>query len=665
MLARLRVVPITLPTLVAVMVMAWWELDKGGFAVAVWAPGGLAMVGLLTIAVLTVPGGWRTLPRAVIVAAAALGAYTLWSFGSIGWADDPGYAFEGAGRTLLYLVVFCLFALWPQRGATAGWVLGAIVAAIGLAAVVTTARLAGDPSASALVGSGRLKAPTGYPNATAGLMLMGLLPAVMLAASDRVTWWLRGVLTATAVLLSSLALLAVSRGSVYSLPVVLVLLFVLVPGRLRHLLTLVPVGLAVAACARRLIDVGDVADAGGDVAAAAERALGPVLVAAVVAGAVVALGAAVRARHPPGVVLARRLELTGRALALAALVVVLAGGAAAVGDPVKRVRSGWSSFKGGYEDNDAGRNRLVAGLGSNRYDFYRVALMTFRENPVAGVGADGFFQPYLRAGRSSETPRYPHSLELRTLAQTGIVGAALLLTAVGAALVAALRAMRTGDRLRDAVAGAATMGFLYWLVHGSLDWFWEWAGLGVPAFAFLGLACALAPRRGEEAGPPSAAGSAVARLGVVGVAVLLALPFASLWMAADAQTRAAEGFRERPQASYRLLDRAAALNPFSAAPSTLHGSIALRLGDLPRADAAFGRALGRVPDDQYATLERGAVASARGDATRARPLLERALELAPRDRLARDALQVVREGGTVDVAELNRRILAAAREITG
>ena len=67
----------------------------------------------------------------------------------------------------------------------------------------------------------------------------------------------------------------------------------------------------------------------------------------------------------------------------------------------------------------------MSGLGSNRYDFYRVSLDEFTAHPVGGIGADNFQQQYLRHGRSSETPRYPHSVELRTLAQTGIVGALL------------------------------------------------------------------------------------------------------------------------------------------------------------------------------------------------------------------------------------------------
>ena len=63
-----------------------------------------------------------------------------------------------------------------------------------------------------------------------------------------------------------------------------------------------------------------------------------------------------------------------------------------------------------------------------------------RAHPVGGIGADNFQQQYLRHGHSGETPRYPHSVELRTLSQTGVIGTLLALMGLGAALLAAMRA---------------------------------------------------------------------------------------------------------------------------------------------------------------------------------------------------------------------------------
>jgi tetratricopeptide (TPR) repeat protein len=202
------------------------------------------------------------------------------------------------------------------------------------------------------------------------------------------------------------------------------------------------------------------------------------------------------------------------------------------------------------------------------------------------------------------------------------------------------------------------------------DWFWEWAGLGAPAFALLGLACALAPRRVEEPVGDAVPARVPARpravvLVLAGAALVIgALAIAGPWQAERDVEQAGAVFAQRPFASYSRLDRAADLNPFSDRPALIEGSIALRYGDLARARRAFERALDRNPRGQYATLELGAIASVQGDRARALALLRRAVALAPRDGTAQEALAVVREGGTVDIAALNRRILSAGQRIT-
>ena len=117
-----------------------------------------------------------------------------------------------------------------------------------------------------------------------------------------------------------------------------------------------------------------------------------------------------------------------------------------------------------------------------------------------------------------------------------------------------------------------------------------------------------------------------------------------------------------PHAAYARLDEAARLNPLSDEPYLLAGSIALRFGDLARADHEFRLALRRTPSDPYATLERGAIASSRGERAVALALLARAVRLNPRDPLAREALHVVREGRRVSVEALNRSILIKAQQ---
>jgi hypothetical protein len=391
-------------------------------------------------------------------------------------------------------------------------------------------------------------------------------------------------------------------------------------------------------------------------------------VAALVVGLAVALCAAIESRRTVSEISARRMRRGVDAIAIAMLVTVVAGGLIAAGNPLARVRHGWDTFKGGYAANGTG-NRLTSGLGSERYDFYRVSLDEFVAHPLVGIGADNFREQYLAHGRSEETPHYPHSVEFRTLVETGLIGALLALVGLGAALLAAMRACKAstaggGDPLGRAVAAAALGGFAYWVVHGSFDWFWEFAGLGAPAFALLGLACSLTPS--NRPSPAVALGSSGRRLCIVAGVVLAFAASASLaapWLSQLEIQDAARVWTTAPHSAYARLEDAARLNPLSDEPYLVAGSIALRYGDFARADHEFSLALGRTPGDAYATLERGAIASTRGERADALILLTRAVRLDPREPLTREAFGLVRKGGRVDVEELNRAILLRARQL--
>ncbi len=255
-------------------------------------------------------------------------------------------------------------------------------------------------------------------------------------------------------------------------------------------------------------------------------------------------------------------------------------------------------------------------------------------------------------------------MELRTLADTGAVGALLAVVGLGAALVACWRAgVRNPDPLARGVAAAAVAGFAYWAVHGSFDWFWEFAGLGAPAFALLGLGCALAPRAGVLAARTSRRSRPLVVAGALGALAAVA-SLTAPWLSELQAQSAARLWVRAPQQAYARLNSAAQLNPLSDEPYVVAGSIALRLGEAGRADREFALALRRTPGDAYATLERGAIASAQGRRREALVLLERAARLDPRDPLTRAALRLARSGHRVDVGELNRSILLSARQFS-
>ncbi|MGD1058794.1 MAG: O-antigen ligase family protein [Solirubrobacteraceae bacterium] len=693
--ASLRASPATVPALAAIALFVVWATSQAGYPVTHWAPGALIVLVLLGIALGVVRLRVAEVPRTVLIALAALAAYTILSYLSILWAANTGDAWEGANRTLLYLLVFALFALWRQHGRSAALLLCVWTIALIVLAAFTALHLSAASGAhlQSLLPGGRLDYPTGYPNANAAQWLMAFWPALLLARSEQLPWGIRGLLAGGAVLLAEVALLSQSRGSIYATPVMVVLVFALLSGRTRTFALLIPVVAGIAAAAPAVLHVGDNLKSEAVVPATLHTAVAAMFAAALAVGLVVALGAYIESLRPFSHRARKRIGRGVRAVALLTLVVGVIGGLAVAGNPVTRIEKGWNSFKGGYSSDNTSGSRLVSGLGSNRYDFFRVALDEFRAHPLVGIGADNFQQQYLAHGRSNETPHYPHSVELRTLSQTGLIGALIALVGLCGALLAAGRGLRRTDPLARYVAGAALAGFGYWVVHGSFDWFWEFAGLGAAAFALLGIACALAPARGAPADaepvpeateepdlgaaqPVPDAGGLTSRdaghgrrgrplviaAGLI-VALAGAISLAAPWLSQLEVQSAAHIWTSSPQAAYARLRDAARLNPLSDEPDLVAGSIALRYGELTHAQQQFSLALKRDPGDAYATLERGAIASAKGERAAALGLLGQAVGLEPREPLAREALTIVRKGHRLSVEELNRVILLKAQQL--
>ncbi len=677
--------PSAVPALGALALLIAWATNQAGFPQTHWAPGGLILLALLAIAIGATGLRVASIPRPVQIAIAALAAYTAFSFLSILWAGVPGDAWEGADRTLVYLIVFALFASFRRTAGSAAMLLGLWTLAMAGLAVFTVLHVdaaAGSAAAiQALMPGGRLTFPSGYTNANAAMWMMAFFPAWLLSSSRGVPAVLRGLFAGGAVALAAAALYSQSRGSVYSIPIVLALMFVLLPGRVRSFASLVPIAIGVGVCTPAVLHLDKRVESGASAAAAAHTVTLAVLLAAAVVGVVVTALAVLEARGPAAG-RARRPLRHGIALAgvLAALAVAI-GGPIAAGKPIGRVEHAWNTFTSlkGYEANSTQESRLVGGFGSNRFDFYRVAWHELLAHPLLGIGADNFAEQYLRLGRSPETPHYPHSVELRTLAQTGILGTLVVIAGLAASFVAVRRALRRGGPLARAVTVGAVGGFGYWAIHGSFDWFFEYAGLGAAAFMLLGICCSLAPAAGSSgaarespAGPTAglvrAARGRRARVALGAAALALIVPavlsLAAPWLSRMEVESAAKAWRTAPAAAYKRLSEAAQVNPLSAEPDLVAGTIALRLQELPRARTQFELALERVPGNAYATLELGAIASSNGEATQALRLLRRAAYLNPRSELTRRALALQRRGGRVNIEELNLAILHEAQQFS-
>lgn len=644
--------------LVAAMVLA--AADEGGFEPTTWLPLALFTLGLAAVTLLSLGPPSPKLARAPRVALLALACYVAWSYLSITWADVPGDAWDGANRSLLYLLAFGLVAILPWRARSASLVVAAYVAGISAIALVTLVDLssASNPAESFI--DGRLVAPTGYQNATAALLLGAGLLALGLAARPDLHWALRGTMLGAAALDAGVAILPQSRGASIVLPVVLVVFLLLTPNRLRVLGATALAGLATTLAAGPVIDVYDLArtGSGAELAEGIDRASRAILISSA-ALAAVGLGLAFlerrlgtgRLRNPP----ADR----GALAAVGAL--VIAGAVAAllaIGNPLDWADDRWRDFKSGYSEDQFGDSRLAGDLGNNRYDFWRVGISSsFGDSPLTGAGADNWAVDYLRERRSGEEPAYPHSLPVRALAGTGIVGGGLLLAFLVAAATAAITAARRAPPEGAERALIATLGAagLYWLLHAGGDWLWSFPAVTMPALVWLGIAGRLDGREAPPTGRPwprLLIGCGIV-LSLVAAASLL-LPFG----AARDTERATQTWRSDPRGALDRLDRAASLNPLSARPDLLAGTIATRIGDTDLARERFAAALERAPDNWYAELEVGAIDALEGRRKQGLEHLSRARALNPMDPLVGEALRAARNREPLSLQRIERELLS-------
>ena len=585
----------------AIVLFAWWATADGGYAPGAWYPGALLVLAALAGCVR--PGSYRELSTPARWALAALAGFTVWSFCSIAWADARGDAWDGANRTLLYLTVFALFAsvAWTAGEAAVG--LGTFaLATAGVGAWEIARALAAD--AQAVFFDGRLAAPVGYENASAALFLAAFWAALLIAALRQTPGIARGVLLAAAGLLLQLTILAQSRGSLIAGAVTLAVAVALVHDRAPLLLALSAVALAAAASLPALLSVYDGGAPGG------EPDLVPVVVAMCLsAAALFAAGLGLEAATRWVGAHARRSRSRAMAAA-AALVAATAGGLALAGGP-------------------AADSRFAAGPGSGRYDFWRVAALEFARNPVGGVGADNFAHDYVRDRDGREEPLYPHSLVLRAVAQTGVVGGALLALFFGAVVMSVRSA-------GEDVAVAALVVGAVWVSHGAIDWLWEIPAVGAPAMAALGLAAGMGSR---NAAGPTRAPIAYAALGCAA-----ALSYALPALSAREVDGAVRGWSGDPTAALRRLERARALNPLSDKPDLVSGLLARRAGDHERARQAFLQALERDARSWNVHVEVALLDLREGRRTAALQRVERARALNPGEPLIDAALETVTRG---------------------
>ncbi len=614
------------PGLIAVGLLLLWAFHDGGYDAETWYWGALATLALLAAMVISLGPGRIKISRWGVTALVLFGLYVAWSYLSMSWAQSPGDALQGANRALLYLLLFSLFLIlpWTPEAALAAVMVFAI--GIGVIAIALVVRFASDDNVSGLIAGSRLAGPTGYFNSTAALFTIGTLVSTCLAPNRRLPGLLRGLLLALACADLQLALIVQSRGWLFTLPLVAVATVALAKDRLRLAVFAILPAAGAGVLVHRLLNVFQSSGAALGHAGTKAGQAGLLACAAVfVVGTLVAWADwLLRERS-----LSRSSRrVIGTALVAGIVAGVIAGGLAATGGhPVRFVARQWNGFS--HQEKVFSTRSHFGDVGSGRYDFWRVSLDAFVAHPIGGLGQDNFADYYVTHSRTGEEPSWTHSLEMRLLAHTGAVGFLLFTGFLVAALGLALRSRRRGEPLAAAVVAVALLPLVVWLIHGSVDWFWEIPALAGPALGFLGLAASLGAQtitdstvpmttdgvtdaRGQKGrrrrAVPRPVAVAVGGLALVAGVIVLGFSYLSI-----REVSLASNLRfSNPRAALADLARAARLNPWSSAPGRLAGAIALQSGRYAVAEQRFSQSTEREPGGWFAWLGAGLAASALG-----------------------------------------------------
>ena len=621
----------------AFAVVAYLALSNGGYDTVVRSQVGIAVWWIVLLGALAgvLPlrfgfAGW--------VAIGLLGGFALWTGLAAGWSESAERSVVELGRVATYLGVLVL-AIALQGRAAARHTINGLACAIGLVTLLAVlSRLhpawfpANDHAEFLGAGSARkLSYPLNYWNALAAFAAMGvpLLLGVALGART-----LLGQACAAAALpLSALCIyLTISRGGTLALVVGIVVFVVFVPRRLGAVGTLAVAGAGSAI----LLSGASQRDAVQDgVVTAAATAQGTELLwlAAIVCAGVallqVAMGLAARHVERPAVLApGRRATLLGGLAVVAVLCVlgVAAGVPGTVGDR-------WQEFKGAAvatAGEDDVFSRLQGASGNGRYQYWQAAQDAAATDPWRGIGP-GTFEFWW--ARNSTTPAFirdAHTLYFETLAETGLVGVALLGGLLLFLLCAAVaRSLRASPGARVWIA-AAVGGLAAFLTAAAFEWVWEMAAI---ACVVMVLAAVLVAGRDE----PAASATSVPLLPRLGVALAalvaigaVAVPMAGALATGESRAAAADGRLPAALDESRTAER---LQPYAATPHLQRALVLEQAGSLDGAAAAARAATADEPTNWRTWFVLARIDARRGSGASAVSALRRARALNPRSPL--------------------------------
>jgi O-Antigen ligase len=416
-----------------------------------------------------------------------------------------------------------------------------------------------------------------------------MLPMLVLASARDLDWRVRSLLLGTATLSAELALLAQSRSSVFAVAAAVVVLVAVHPARMRMLAWF---ALAMLPAALTLPWLLDVYQQGAGKAPESIPPLHTACAAMFLSASLSAVLGWAATRLEPNISLSpHSSRMIGRGL-LALLGLVVAVAAIALfrteGGPTGFVDRQVDDLTAGSPDLSGQGSRFGLDLRSERGDLWRVALDDFASNPLAGEGAGGFRFSYLRDRENTLQPEDPHSVEMLMASELGLPGTLLFGVFVVGGVLGVVRARRLGPSAALLATGALAVG-TYWLVHASVEWFWTYPAITLPAAFLIGAAAAPALLSPKASGPsPRRNGLALA----CGVAALSLVPFLLSERYTDNALHTSDVER-----AYDDLEKAADLNPLSDRPLAAEAVIAEDAGDRQRALAALDEAEKRVPEE--------------------------------------------------------------------
>jgi O-antigen ligase len=427
----------------------------------------VALIGAWALAAAVLIFADAPLPRsrAGLAAVAALAGYAGWIALSTGWAPLKGPAGDDLERGLLYVGAFvaACAAFRPRSAARAVEPLLAlgtfVVTGYGLLGRLLPGIVHQHATASS---AGRLDQPLTYWNASGALAALGIVLCARIAGDNDRRSDLRCAAAAAAVPLAAGVYLSFSRGALAALAAGIIVLLVAAPRwiQLRAAAICLEAGaLGAAACAW----LGDTA------AFFALLALMAVAAAASAWSQRAERSGTTRLGRLP---LPRWAPVAATALVVAIVVV-----------PVLVAR-GTSTATPAFGETSA----RFSSVGSNRYEYWKVALKVAADHPIAGVGTGGFAAEWLARRDITDSARDAHSLELESLAELGLVGFALLC----AFLVAVALAARRVQLLDPGLSAGPIAALALWTLHAAIDWDWEMPALTLVAVVLAGMLAARA-----------------------------------------------------------------------------------------------------------------------------------------------------------------------------